>query len=93
MVSGKALGAHRPWIIIGVFVFAAVATPSTDPFSMLFLAIPMVVLFVVSEVIARLIDRRRERRKRRRDDDDVLDDRAPSRSTPSTCPTGSATGR
>jgi sec-independent protein translocase protein TatC len=35
IVSGKALGRYRPWIVIGVFVFAAVATPSTDPFSIL----------------------------------------------------------
>ena len=62
ILSGKALGEHRPWIIIGVFVFAAVATPSTDPFSMLFLAIPMVALFVVSEVICRVLDRRRRTR-------------------------------
>jgi sec-independent protein translocase protein TatC len=62
VLSGKALGAHRPWIVIGVFVFAAVATPSTDPFSMLFLAIPMVLLFVVSELICRVIDRRRRER-------------------------------
>ena len=50
VVSGKTLGRYRPWIIIGTFVFAAVATPSTDPFSMLFLAIPMLVLFLVAEV-------------------------------------------
>ena len=56
VVSGKTLGSYRPWIIIGTFVFAAVATPSTDPFSMLMLAVPMMVLFLVSEVIARLVD-------------------------------------
>jgi sec-independent protein translocase protein TatC len=61
VVSGRSLGRHRPWIIIGTFVFAAVATPSTDPFSMLFLAVPMTILFFVSEVIARLVDRRRSR--------------------------------
>jgi sec-independent protein translocase protein TatC len=61
VVSGKALGRYRPWIVIGTFVFAAVATPSTDPFSMLFLAIPMLALFLVAEVIARLVDRRRGR--------------------------------
>jgi sec-independent protein translocase protein TatC len=61
VVSGKALGRYRPWIVIGTFVFAAVATPSTDPFSMLFLAIPMLLLFLVAEVIARLVDRRRGR--------------------------------
>lgn len=61
VVSGKALGRYRPWIVIGTFVFAAVATPSTDPFSMLFLAIPMMMLFLIAEVIARLVDRRRGR--------------------------------
>ena len=61
VVSGKALGRYRPWIVIGTFVFAAVATPSTDPFSMLFLAIPMLVLFLLAEVIARLVDRARGR--------------------------------
>ncbi|WP_395692018.1 twin-arginine translocase subunit TatC [Nocardioides sp.] len=61
VVSGRALGKYRPWIILGVFVFAAVATPSTDPFSMLMLGIPMLVLFLVAEVIARLVDRSRGR--------------------------------
>jgi sec-independent protein translocase protein TatC len=59
VVSGRTLGNHRPWIVIGTFVFAAVATPSTDPFSMIMLAVPMVVLFMVSEIVARLVDRRR----------------------------------
>ena len=51
-------------------MFAAVATPSTDPFSMLMLAIPMTVLFMVSEVIARVMDKR----KRRSSYDAGLDD-------------------
>lgn len=59
VVSGRSLGRYRPWIIVGTFVFAAVATPSTDPVSMLFLAVPMTLLFFVSEVFARIIDRRR----------------------------------
>jgi sec-independent protein translocase protein TatC len=61
VVSGRALGRYRPWIILGTFIFAAVATPSTDPFSMLMLAIPMLILFLIAEMIARLIDRRRGR--------------------------------
>lgn len=64
VVSGRSLGAHRPWIIVGVFIFAAVATPSADPFTMIFMAIPMVLLFLVSEQIARFNDRRRRRRNR-----------------------------
>jgi len=62
VVSGKALGRYRPWIVLGTFIFAAVATPSTDPFSMLMLALPMLALFLLAEVIARFIDRTRGRR-------------------------------
>ena len=62
VVSGKALGRYRPWIILGSFIFAAVATPSTDPFSMLMLAVPMLVLFLLAEVVARWADRVRGRR-------------------------------
>jgi len=59
VLSGKSLGRYRPWIIVGTFVFAAAMTPSTDPFTMCFMAVPMIALFGVSEVIARVNDRRR----------------------------------
>lgn len=62
VVRGKALGSVRPWIVIGCFIFAAVATPSGDPFTMTFMAVPMVILFFISEAIARFNDRRRDRR-------------------------------
>lgn len=71
VVSGKALGRYRPWIIVGTFVFAAVATPSTDPFSMLMLALPLLVLLMASELVARFIDRRRDRRGTEQWDDDT----------------------
>jgi sec-independent protein translocase protein TatC len=67
VVSGRTLGRYRPWIVIGTMVFAAVATPSTDPFSMLMLAIPMLFLFMLSEVIARISDRVRGRGAHRTD--------------------------
>jgi sec-independent protein translocase protein TatC len=67
VVSGRALARHRPWIVIGTMVFAAVATPSTDPFSMLMLAIPMLILFLISEIIARVSDRIRGRGAHRTD--------------------------
>ncbi len=63
VISGKALAAYRPWIIVGTFVFAAIATPSADPFTMTIMAMPMVVLFLVSEVIARYNDKRRAKRR------------------------------
>jgi len=67
ILSGATLAAHRPWIVLGTFVFAAVATPSTDPFTMLLLAIPMLILFVVSELICRVLDRRRHERDEQAD--------------------------
>ncbi|MCX6407807.1 MAG: twin-arginine translocase subunit TatC [Propionibacteriales bacterium] len=61
LVSAKQLASARPWTIIGIFVFAAIATPTTDPLTMLFLAVPMTILYLISEVIAKLTDRRRGR--------------------------------
>jgi sec-independent protein translocase protein TatC len=55
----------RKWrrvIIFLVFAFAAIFTPSPDPFSMLLLAVPCVVLVEASEVFAWANDRRRARR-------------------------------
>jgi sec-independent protein translocase protein TatC len=70
VLPGKALGAHRAWVVVGTFAFAAIATPSTDPFTMLFLAIPMVLLFLISEGIARFLDRRRAEADASREWDD-----------------------
>jgi sec-independent protein translocase protein TatC len=72
VVSGKALGRHRPWIVLATFIFAAVATPSTDPFSMLMLALPMILLIFMSEGIARVVDRRRARAAPEQWDDDEI---------------------
>lgn len=62
VLSGKALARYRPWIIVGTFVFAAVATPSTDPFAMSALALTMTALFLLSEAITRGVDRWRAKR-------------------------------
>ncbi|MET9021084.1 twin-arginine translocase subunit TatC [Actinopolymorpha sp. NPDC004070] len=62
VLSSATLARSRAWIIFGIFVFAAVATPSTDPVTMLILALPMTILFLASEQIARLTDRRRKAR-------------------------------
>jgi sec-independent protein translocase protein TatC len=62
VLKAKYLSKYRSLIIFGTFVFGAVATPSTDPFSMLALALPMTALFIVAEVIAHALDRRKLRR-------------------------------
>lgn len=63
VVSAKQLAKSRNVVIFATFVFGAVATPSTDPFSMLALSLPMLVLFLVAEAIAHVNDRRRAKKK------------------------------
>jgi len=45
-----------------IFVFAAMATPSTDPFTMIGMALPMCILFELAVLWTFLHDRRRDRR-------------------------------
>lgn len=49
----------RRMIVFGVCVFAAIATPSQDPFTMLALSIPMVILFEIATLIAKIHDSRK----------------------------------
>jgi sec-independent protein translocase protein TatC len=50
----------RRMLIFGIFLFAAVATPSQDPFTMLALAVPTLVLFEIAELLAYFHDRRKQ---------------------------------
>jgi sec-independent protein translocase protein TatC len=59
--SGATLSNARRWIVVGVFGFAAVATPTGDPITMLMLAVPMWLLFEAAVVVCRVNDRRRAR--------------------------------
>lgn len=45
------------WAIIGITVVAAVVTPSSDPFSMLALALPLIVFYFASIGIGKLLGR------------------------------------
>jgi sec-independent protein translocase protein TatC len=45
------------WAVIIIFVVAAVATPSSDPFSMLALAVPLTVFYFISIGIGKLLGR------------------------------------
>ncbi|MDO5534909.1 MAG: twin-arginine translocase subunit TatC [Propionibacteriaceae bacterium] len=63
IVSATALQSARRYVLFGCAVFAAAATPGGDPFSMLGLAIPMMVLFLVAEAICHANDKRRAKRQ------------------------------
>jgi sec-independent protein translocase protein TatC len=62
VVKATQLSKYRTLVIFSTFVFGAVATPSTDPFSMLALAAPMTLLFLAAEVIAHILDRRKAKK-------------------------------
>jgi sec-independent protein translocase protein TatC len=49
------LSSWRRWAIIGMVLFAAVVTPSSDPFSMLALAIPLLLFYEASIVIGKML--------------------------------------
>jgi len=78
VLSARILAKSRRIGIFLIFVFAAVATPSTDPFTMCAMAIPMVILFEASIQIARIHDRRKARRKALEAAVEQLDDDVPS---------------
>jgi len=62
-VSHAFIRKYRRIMIFLVFVFAGAATPSPDPFSMLLLAVPCVILVELAELFVWANDRRRARRE------------------------------
>ena len=63
VLPAKVLKKSQRVSVFLIFLFAAVATPSTDPFTMCAMAIPMVLLFEAAVFIAIVHDRRKARRK------------------------------
>lgn len=63
ILTGRRLLSWWRWLIFGVFIFAAVATPTGDPINLALLAGPMLILLVIAVGIAMLNDRRRARKK------------------------------
>ena len=61
ILSGERLKAAWRWLVLGSFVFGAVATPNGDPLAMTFVALPMIAMSFIAVGIALVNDRRRER--------------------------------
>jgi sec-independent protein translocase protein TatC len=74
VLTGKRMLSWWRGMIMGITVFAAVATPSTDPLTMLALAGPIWVLYFVATVFSLFNDRRKQRREAEGPDDDEASD-------------------
>ena len=57
VLTPKQLSSWRRWAIIGIVVLAGVITPSSDPFSMLAMAIPLYIFYEVSIIIGKVARR------------------------------------
>ncbi|MFJ2216204.1 twin-arginine translocase subunit TatC [Streptomyces sp. NPDC101062] len=74
VISGKRMAGWWRGMIMGITVFAAVATPSTDPVSMLGLAVPIWVLYFFATGISLINDRRKAARDAAGPGDDEASD-------------------
>jgi sec-independent protein translocase protein TatC len=59
IISARQLSRNRGYIILGISIVAAVATPTPDPVTMLVAMAPLLVLFELSVLLARIFERRR----------------------------------
>ncbi|MCD0481318.1 twin-arginine translocase subunit TatC [Streptacidiphilus sp. ASG 303] len=61
VLSARRMGGWWRGMVMGITLFTAIATPTTDPVSMLLLAGPILLLYVLACAVAWLNDRRRGR--------------------------------
>ncbi|HET9730086.1 MAG TPA: twin-arginine translocase subunit TatC [Acidimicrobiia bacterium] len=57
IVNTGQLSRSRRWMAVGITTFAAIITPSQDPFSLLFMAIPMYIFFEITILLGKLLKR------------------------------------
>jgi sec-independent protein translocase protein TatC len=56
VMTTRQLRAVRGYVILGIAVIAAVATPTPDPFTMIIVMAPLIILYELSLILARLFE-------------------------------------
>jgi sec-independent protein translocase protein TatC len=59
ILTPELLVRYRKYSIVGVFIIAAILTPSPDPLTMLIVAFPMVILYEAGIIVARIVFRKK----------------------------------
>jgi len=57
VLSPKKLSSWRRWAIVLIVVVAGVVTPSSDPFSMMAMAVPLYIFYELSIVVGKIVRR------------------------------------
>jgi sec-independent protein translocase protein TatC len=57
VITTQQLRRRRRWAIVAIFAFAAIITPSQDPYSLFFMAIPMCLFYEGCIIVGRIMKR------------------------------------
>jgi len=57
VITTRQLRRRRRWAIVAIFAFAAIITPSQDPYSLFFMAIPMCLFYEGCIIVGRIMKR------------------------------------
>jgi sec-independent protein translocase protein TatC len=66
------MAAKRKYAIVGVFIVAAIFTPP-DPISQISLAVPIILLYEISIVLARMVEKKKRQREEADEDEGEIE--------------------
>jgi len=64
-VSTATLARSRPYAVVIIFIVAAILTPTTDPFTLIGMALPMLLLYEISLWVCRIVEQKTKAAEKR----------------------------
>jgi sec-independent protein translocase protein TatC len=61
LVTAAFLSRHRKWAVLIIFIVAAIITPTTDPFNLFLMAVPLMLLYEVGIIGARIFGKKEKK--------------------------------